>query len=127
MEGSDTAAFGKDSITGIAADFHRGDTGHLGGKSQKLQVQHQTDQFLPRVRYADRSCRQFTLNAARVVRFDCLDPAFNFPNVLEVGIETHAVLVIEFFSQSSDVMIDSIQNTDIGLAPGGEQRRLSGS
>ena len=53
-------------------------------KGQNLQVEHQLDVILPRIRYAHRSVGQFARFTAGVVCFDSLNSTLNLANIVQV-------------------------------------------
>src|SRR5688572_15888252 len=68
----------------ISRHFEREHPRHIRLERQYLQVVHQLDMFVERIRNANRSLWDLSLLAARVLGFDPFDPSLDFTEVLQV-------------------------------------------
>ena len=75
----------------VAAHLEREHAGHVGGKRQHLQVEHQLDVLVERVGDANRRLGQLAGFARRVLRFNALNAAFDFAHLFEERAKARAV------------------------------------
>ena len=96
------AALRIDAVRGVAAQLEREDARGVGGEGNRLQVEHQLDVLLERVRHADRRARQLARLARAVRGFDALDAALDLAHVVEVVGQAGAVGGAEVLVQAGD-------------------------